>query len=80
MSDSTRDPEGVYTFGEFTERAWTVYMLWFDFLVGLCEDLARDFVKLLKTLHEEIDLRWLEEAERMREELREHDRKYHAAA
>lgn len=76
MSDSTRDPEGVYTFGEFVERFWTVFMLWADLFMGLYEDMK----KSLKGLREEIDLRWLEEAERMREELREQDRKYHAAA
>ncbi|MCK9360774.1 hypothetical protein M0Q28_00910 [Patescibacteria group bacterium] len=76
MSDSTRDPEGVYTFGEFTERSWTVLMLWADLIMGLYEDL----MKVLKSLRDEIDLSWLDDAERMREELRDADRKYHAAA
>lgn len=50
MFGSTRDPEGVYTFGEFTERFYAVFILWADLLVGLYQDFKRDFNKILEAL------------------------------
>ncbi len=70
------DEEPVTTFGGFTERWWTVYMLWVDLLMSLYEDLK----KSLKALRDEVDLSWLDDAERMREQLRDHDRNYYPAA
>ncbi|MCC6564051.1 hypothetical protein IT087_04115 [Candidatus Uhrbacteria bacterium] len=53
-----------------------MFMLWADLFMSLYQDL----MKALKSIRDEIDLSWLDDAERMREELRDADRKYHAAA
>jgi len=69
------EEEPVKTFGDFTERWWTVYMFFMDMLT----ELYREAVATLKELRKEIDLSWIDEVEdRLKRE--EEDLKYYAAA
>lgn len=68
------EEEPVKTFGDFTERWWTVYMFFMDMLT----ELYREAVATLKELRKEIDLSWIDEVnDRV---MRDEDRKYYAAA
>jgi len=70
------EQEPVKTFGDFTERWWTVYMIFIDLVTQLYED----FVKWLNTMAEWAEKSRAYDDEMMRESLRDMDRTLHPAA